>query len=63
MTSIWDYGFSGPDPNAIFTNPNLQGEARDTMLRDVVIINTPQLLFSVLYFIYNGIFTSMLSGT
>src|SRR3954447_13322803 len=41
--------------------PNLQ-EARDRMIRDVVIINTPQLLLSVLYFIYNSIFTSMLSG-
>jgi hypothetical protein len=33
-----------------------------TLFADVITVNTPQLLFSTMYFMYNGMFTSMLTA-
>jgi hypothetical protein len=33
-----------------------------TLFADILTVNTPQLLFSLLYFMYNGMFTSMLTA-
>ncbi len=61
LQKIWDQGI-GMDPNALFTNSYFGGDGSTTILRDTVVINTPQLLFSFLYFMYNGLFTNMMIG-
>ena len=71
----FDQGFGSINPNAIFTYPatfsaqNLnttytvvQTNKSQTLFADVIIVNTPQLLFSTLYFLYNGMFTSMVTA-
>lgn len=68
-------GFGSINSNAIFTCPAtfstvgsngtyqvVQANKSQTLFADVIIVNTPQLLFSTLYFIYNGVFTSMLTA-
>lgn len=58
---IWTRGFLSVDQNAIF--PWTQFDGHDSgdsaFLRQVLVINTPQLMFSFLYYVFNGIFTTM----
>lgn len=61
-------GFGSINPNAIFTYPasfTTFGQKRNrsrALFADVVTVNTPQLLFPTLYFMYNRIFTSMITA-
>ncbi|KIW28239.1 uncharacterized protein PV07_07918 [Cladophialophora immunda] len=65
-------GFGSLDPNALFAYPTsftttgsnatftvVQTNKSRTLFADVITVNTPQLLFSTLYFMYNGLLTSM----
>ncbi|OCL15057.1 hypothetical protein AOQ84DRAFT_351220 [Glonium stellatum] len=69
-------GFGSINPNAIFAYPAtfseeatnstysiIQTNKSQTLFADVITVNTPQLLFSTLYFVYNGLFTSMITAT
>lgn len=60
-TSLWNQGLGTINPNAIFTALAIPG-SESGILRDVVLINSPQLVLSVLHFLYNSIFTGMLAG-
>jgi hypothetical protein len=62
VSRIWDHGFSGPDPNSIFTNQAFQGENPSMIFQDTLTLNLPQLWFSIFYFTYNGILTTMHTG-
>ncbi|KAJ9613924.1 hypothetical protein H2200_002060 [Cladophialophora chaetospira] len=68
-------GFGTLNPNAIFTYPVsfttfgnngtfsvAQTSQSKTLFANVITVNTPQLLFSTLYFMYNGMFTSMVTA-
>jgi hypothetical protein len=61
LSSNWDHGLGTVDPNAVFTSTNTSGDGGGLM-KDIIIVNLPQLLLSILYFQYNGLFTSMLAG-
>jgi hypothetical protein len=50
------------NPNALFTDSFFSDVAGQTFLKDAVLVNLPQLLFSLLYFAYNGLYTCMVSG-
>lgn len=57
---IWNRGLLGPDPNAVFTGTSKSGAVPTVaFIWQVVIINSPQLFFSMIYFAYNGAFTMM----
>ena len=56
--NVWIGGFLSVDPNAIFTGGAFDG-GDDKFLLRTLLINLPQLLFSFLYYTYNGIFTAM----
>ena len=71
----FNQGFGSINPNAIFTYPAtfstqsnnatysvVQTDKSQTLFADVITVNTPQLLFSTLYFMYNGMFTSMVTA-
>lgn len=71
----FNQGFGSINPNAIFTYPAtfstqtnnatysvVQTNKSQTLFADVITVNTPQLLFSTLYFMYNGMFTSMVTA-
>jgi hypothetical protein len=61
--SLWQQGIGTIDPNSVFTNSFFDSlDAPSQLLRDAIVINTPQLLFSFLYFVYNGLFTCMRTG-
>jgi hypothetical protein len=62
VSRMWDHGFSSPDPNSIFTNPAFQGESPGIIFQDTLTLNLPQLWFSIFYFTYNGILTTMHTG-
>ena len=62
LTSSWSQGVGSINPNALFTDSFFSDVAGQTFLKDAVLINLPQLLFSVLYFAYNGLYTCMVSG-
>ena len=68
-------GFGSVNPNSIFTYPAsfstfstnstysvIQTNKSQTLFADVITVNTPQLLFSMLYFMYNGMFTTMVTS-
>ena len=56
MANFWTVGLYGPDPNALFTGGvlNLGG-----ILWVSILINMPQLFFSMLYFLFNAMITMM----
>ena len=53
-TSVWTAGIGAITPNAV-----INSTANISLLGSVVLANTPQLLCSVFYVMYNGILTSM----
>lgn len=57
LTSIWTVGFRGPDPNALWTGGIMSGANNISWV--AVLINSPQVLFSMLYFVFNAILTMM----
>jgi hypothetical protein len=58
VLNFWETGLSNPDPNALFIGGVMDNNSND-ILWNAIIINMPQLLFSMLYFLYNGIITMM----
>ena len=73
--SPFGQGFGSINPNAVFTYPAsfstqssnttfsvVQTDKSQSLCSDVITVNTPQLLFSTLYFMYNGMFTSMITS-
>ena len=40
----------------------VQTNKQQTLFADVITVNTPQILFSTLYFLYNGMFTTMVTA-
>jgi hypothetical protein len=61
LGGLWNQGLGSIDPNAVFPSSNVAGDDA-SILKDVVLVNLPQLLLSILYFLYNGMFTTMLAG-
>lgn len=59
LTNIWTRGIGSINPNSIFTTEFFSRDDSGGLLRNVIAINLPQLLFSCLYFSYNGICTCM----
>src|ERR1700722_20305705 len=55
--------FSPGSHNTAGQYSTTQTNKSKTLFADVLTVNTPQLLFSLLYFMYNGMFTSMLTAT
>ena len=78
ISNTWVSGFDIVNPESIFsyhatfstiisnsttnTYDIVQTDKARTLFADVVTTNTPQLLFSALYFVYNGMFTSMVTA-
>jgi hypothetical protein len=54
--------FSPGSNNTAGQYSTTQTNKSKTLFADVLTVNTPQLLFSLLYFMYNGMFTSMLTA-
>jgi hypothetical protein len=58
--NTWTAGLNTVDPNAIFQSTTFGDmDSSAGFLAQVVLVNTPQLAFSYLYFVYNGMFTCM----
>ena len=51
-------GFGSADARTFMATP-LTGEGAENLLKNVVMANAPQLVFSLIYFSYNGIFTTI----
>ena len=61
--------FTYPGAFSIFGNNSsspeytvVQTDKQQTLFADVITVNTPQILFSTLYFLYNGMFTTMVTA-
>jgi hypothetical protein len=61
LGGLWKQGLGSIDPNAVFTSSNVAGNSAG-ILQDTVLVNLPQLLLSILYFLFNGMFTCMMAG-
>ncbi|KAK5062496.1 hypothetical protein LTR84_004569 [Exophiala bonariae] len=58
--SVWTAGLGSINPNAVFQFTTFGGvDPGSSMMFKVLVVNTPQLAFSFLYFLYNGMFTCM----
>jgi hypothetical protein len=62
LTSLWSQGIGSINQNTLFANSFFSDVRGPTLLKNALLINSPQLLFSVLYFVYNGLYTCMVSG-
>ncbi|PKY07921.1 hypothetical protein P168DRAFT_261947 [Aspergillus campestris IBT 28561] len=58
LSAAWDLGFGKFNGNNKITSPGI----RENTLSLVLLTNTPQLALSILYFLFNGILTSMLAA-
>lgn len=56
---LTDFGFGAADPHTLIADPRLEGGSIAGM---TVLANLPQLILSLIYFSYNGLFTAMLTG-
>jgi len=60
---IWNRGLLSPDRNAVYTSTLRDGAVTSaSFIAQVVLVNLPQLFFSMLYFAYNSVFTMMHSA-
>jgi hypothetical protein len=58
--NVWTRGLVSVDPNAIYQSTTFSTySVIEGFLRQVLLVNTPQLLLSYMYFAYNGLFTEM----
>lgn len=55
QSNIWQYGLGGLNLNTILTFSKSYG-----VTADVLIVNSPQVVLSLIYILYNGLFTCML---
>lgn len=59
-SSMWVRGLITPDPNSVFTSTSQAGSSSSgAFLKQIILINSPQLLFSTMYVAYNGALTMM----
>ena len=56
VVSIWSVGFGAVNTNAIL-------DPSRSLLAMILLANTPQLLLSILYILYNGMYTCMLAAS
>jgi hypothetical protein len=56
-SAAFSFGFGAVDPRAL-----IWGNFGNDIMSLALIANTPQLILSFLYFVYNGLFTAMLTG-
>lgn len=56
IADFWTVGLNGPDPAALFTGGVMNV---NSILWTALVINLPQLLFSMLYFLFNALVTMM----
>ncbi|KIW28005.1 uncharacterized protein PV07_07697 [Cladophialophora immunda] len=59
LSSLWSIGFGSPSGRTLITS-SASESGTSSLIANVVLANTPQLILSLLYFTYNGLFTCML---
>ncbi len=59
LSSLWSIGFGTPSGRTLVQNDATQS-GKASLIAAVVLANIPQLVLSMLYFTYNGLFTCML---
>ncbi|KAG4267336.1 hypothetical protein FPRO04_04948 [Fusarium proliferatum] len=59
IKSLWDLGFGAATELTIITGFGWEDEGDESLFWNVLVSNLPQLVFSLLYFQYNGLFTCM----
>lgn len=58
--SIWTRGLCSVDPNAVYPHTTFPTYSVDEgFMGQVLLVNTPHVLFSYMYFVYNGLLTAM----
>lgn len=62
LQSILRSGFGASNIGALLATSAFQGGSSASVLTTSLIVNTPQVVFSSLYFMYNSIYTSMASA-
>lgn len=75
IRDVFSQGFGSINPNTLFKFPaafstkygtgtysTVQTKTSQTLFAAVIIANSPQVLFSTLYFMYNDLFTSMVTA-
>ena len=62
VKSIWSMGFGAVNTNTLVSWGDSGYAPRQTLITSTLLANTPQLILSLLYFTYNGIFTYELIG-
>ena len=61
ISHLWSLGFGNVSPeNVITINKSQDMSGADGLILIVLVVNSPQIILSFLYFSYNGIFTCML---
>ena len=62
MATIWNLGIGSVSETALMSNFAGSESIESSLVSSIFTANSPQLIFSILYFLYNGIFTAMLAG-
>lgn len=62
LKSLWNLGFGAISETALITGLGWALDHDLSLLENVLAANAPHLCFSVLYFMYNGLFTCMLAA-
>ncbi|KAI6764331.1 hypothetical protein HG530_008120 [Fusarium avenaceum] len=59
LKNLWDLGFGAATELTMITGLGWEEDGEEGLIWNVLLSNLPQLVFSLLYFQYNGIFTCM----
>ncbi|KIY01525.1 uncharacterized protein Z520_03077 [Fonsecaea multimorphosa CBS 102226] len=60
LSSLWSIGLGTVSGRTLIQNDAVFGSGKTALMAAVVLANIPQLILSLLYFTYNGLFTCML---
>ncbi|KIW35231.1 uncharacterized protein PV07_01937 [Cladophialophora immunda] len=60
LSSLWSIGLGTPSGRTLMQNDAVEQSGKTALMASVVLANIPQLILSLLYFTYNGMFTCML---
>lgn len=60
ISTLFTQGLGIVDPNSAFTPEILGPNDVNKVIRTILLVNTPQLFLSMLYFVYNGLLTRMM---
>ncbi|EXJ70327.1 uncharacterized protein A1O5_06395 [Cladophialophora psammophila CBS 110553] len=60
LSSLWSIGLGNGSGRTLIQNDAMLRSGRSALITSVVLANIPQLVLSLLYFTYNGLFTCML---